>query len=745
MVQLARHSKKIMTNLVIVESPTKAKTIGRFLGKDFKVESSFGHLRDLPKSKMGIDIENNFEPQYIIPRDKQTKATALKKLAQKADKIYFATDEDREGEAISWHLLHILKVPESNTKRIVFHEITKDAILESLKNPRRIDLNLVDAQQGRRLLDRLVGYELSPFLWRKVAKGLSAGRVQSVAVRLIVEREREIEAFKSEEYWQIIADLETESNEEFSAELKKIKGKSIDKFHFNNKEKVDKIIEKIKNQDFYIHELNKKQTKKNPLPPYTTSTLQQDANRRLGFSAKQTMMLAQQLYEGIKLGAQGETGLITYMRTDSLTLSNKFLDEAKNIIIEKFGSKYHEHRVFKTKSKNAQEAHEAIRPTSAAINPDDIKDHLDSRQYKLYKLIWQRALASQMKPALLDTVSADISADDCIFKSNGSTINFQGFLKVYPLQITESILPDLKKNQKLKLKKLHGEQKFTQAPARYSEAGLVKALEQRGIGRPSTYAPTISTILSRNYASLEEKRLKPTEIGTLVNDVLVEHFPKIVDYNFTAQVEEELDDISLGKLSWQTVLKNFYEPFKEHLTHKDEVLNKKDLTEEATDETCEKCNSAMVIKMGRFGKFLACSNYPDCKNTKNINSSGEVEEKEEIKEKCPECGNKLEYKRGRFGKFIGCSNYPDCKYIKPIENKTGVKCPECSQGDIVARRSRRGRTFYACNKYPDCKFSLWSKPTGENCPDCNSLLVFGAAKSIRCSNKECKYKSKQEE
>jgi DNA topoisomerase-1 len=525
---------------------------------------------------MGIDIENDFEPHYIIPRDKQKIATALKKAAQKSDKIYFATDEDREGEAISWHLLQILKVSEAKTERIVFHEITKEAILNSLKKPRKIDLNLVDAQQGRRVLDRLVGYELSPFLWRKVAKGLSAGRVQSVAVRLVVEREREIEAFQSQEYWQILADLKTKKNEIFTAHLQKTDGKSLDKFHFTNKEQVDKVIKELEKTDFTISGITKKQTKKNPLPPYTTSTLQQDANRRLGFSAKQTMMLAQQLYEGVKLGSQGETGLITYMRTDSVSLSEKFLKEASDIIKEKYGPDYHEQKVFKTKSKNAQEAHEAIRPTNVKLNPEQIKEYLDSRQYKLYKLIWQRAVASQMKPALVNTVSVDITASKYTFRSTGAQIHFQGFLKIYPMQISENTLPDLTEKEKLYSEKIYGEQKFTQPPARYSEAGLVKALEQRGIGRPSTYAPTISTILARNYVTLEDKRLKPTEIGMLVNDVLVEHFPQIVDYNFTAKIESELDEIAMGKLRWQKVIKEFYKPFKENLTHKDETLNKKD-------------------------------------------------------------------------------------------------------------------------------------------------------------------------
>ena len=732
-----------MSKLVIVESPTKAKTIGRFLGRGYKVESSFGHLRDLPKSKMGIDIEKDFQPHYVVSHDKQKQVTKLKAAASKAREIYFATDEDREGEAISWHLAKILKISNQQTKRIVFHEITKEAILNSLKEPRLINQNLVDAQQGRRILDRLVGYELSPFLWRKVAKGLSAGRVQSVAVRLIVEREREIENFHSQEYWYIKALVETDRGDKFEATLAKLNGKRLDKFHFIDQKSVTDAITEIKKADFIIKDIIEKLTQRHPLPPFTTSTLQQEANRRLGFSAKQTMVLAQQLYEGVKISASGATGLITYMRTDSLNLAEKFLQEAQTVITANYGADYHCKNFYKTKSKNAQDAHEAIRPTSAGHTPAEIKEYLDNRQFKLYQLIWQRAIASQMKPAKLNTVAIDIQADNYLFRSTGSQIKFPGFLTVYPIQVSENILPKLTQGQKLKTNNIFGEQKFTQPPARYSEAGLVKALEERGIGRPSTYAPIIATVISRHYVALEEKRLKPTDIGLLVTDVLVKHFPEIVDYNFTAAVEEKLDDIALGEIKWQRVIKDFYGPFKKNLIDKEETVKKKDLIEEQTDEQCEKCGAAMVIKVGRFGKFLACSNYPECKNTKNINENGEPEKPETLSEKCPDCGGQLEYKRSRFGKFIGCSNYPDCKYIKSIENKTGVKCPRCASGEIVARRSKRGRTFFGCNQYPRCDFSLWHKPTGETCPDCQSLLVYGPRQTTKCSNQECKYQPKE--
>jgi len=741
-----------MKNLVIVESPTKAKTIAKFLGQDYKIESSFGHIRDLPKSKLGIDVENNFEPQYVIPLKAKKQAAALKKMAEKAEQIYFATDEDREGEAISWHLAEIFKTPKSKVKRIVFHEITEEAIKEALKNPRGIDLNLVDAQQARRVLDRLVGYQLSPFLWKKVARGLSAGRVQSVAVRLIVERERLIQAFKADEYWTMDAKFSGQGKEkiEFEAKLNGIAGKTLDKLEIGSQAQADKILKDLDQAKYQILEIEKKATKKNPLPPFTTSTLQQEANRRLGFSAKQTMMLAQRLYEGIELGRQGSVGLITYMRTDSVNLAEKFLGEAVGYIKEKFGNDYTTGpRKYQAKSKMAQEAHEAIRPTSAYNNPEVVKEYLDPRQFRLYQLIWQRAMASQMAEAIIDTTRIDIEAKgtNYVFRANGSVIKFSGYLKVYPSATTENILPDLKEKEPVDLIELIPNQHFTQPPARFSEAALVKVMEEYGIGRPSTYAPTISTIQDRNYVVKEEKRLKPTDLAFMVNDLLVEHFPKVVDYEFTAHLENDLDEIAEGKIKWQPVIHGFWGPFKKNLDKKDKELDKKKLTEEKTDETCDKCGKPMVIKMGRFGKFLACTGYPDCKNTRPVGDGNAIlEAPKEIGEKCPQCESPLVQRTGRYGPFVGCSNYPKCKYIKKSASQIFGSCPKCGTGKITGKRSRRG-FFYGCDRYPECDFALWGKPAipegatePEKCPDCGSILVHAKDDEIKCSAKGCKYK-----
>ena len=744
-----------MKNLVIVESPTKAKTISKFLGSDYKIESSFGHVRDLPKSKLGVDLEKNFEPQYVIPTKARKKVTELKKLAEKAKTIYFATDEDREGEAISWHLQEIFKTPKDKVKRIVFHEITKEAILEALKNPRGLDLNLVDAQQARRVLDRLVGYQLSPFLWKKVARGLSAGRVQSVAVRLIVEREKEILAFKSEEYWTLDAVFSPKNEDkiEFAAKLAKISDKTVDKLEINNQEQAEKILKDLANAAYQVTDVQYKQTKKTTPPPFTTSTLQQEANRRLGFSAKQTMMIAQQLYEGLDLGSQGQVGLITYMRTDSVNLAQKFLTEAQTYINKNFGENYTKGpKTYQAKSKLAQEAHEAIRPTNVSYSPDSISEFLERRQLKLYELIWQRAVASQMTEALIDTTRIDISAlkTAYVFRATGSVIKFDGYLKIYPINAKENILPALKKDETLNLVSLTPNQHFTQPPARYSEAALVKILEEHGIGRPSTYAPTISTVQDRGYVVKEDRRLKPTELAFLVNDLLVEHFPKIVDFQFTANLENDLDEIASGEIKWQPVIKEFWEPFKENLDKKDKELNKKDITEEKTDQVCERCGKPMVIKFGRFGKFLACTGFPECKNTKPLDGNGQnAEPPKETGEKCPECASPLVKRKGRFGEFVGCSNYPKCKYIKKNQAEFGP-CPKCIQGKIVGKRSRRG-FFFGCNRYPECDFAIWGKPVmaegatePEKCPTCGSILVYAKEDQIKCSSKECKYKRDNE-
>lgn len=734
-----------MSKLVIVESPTKAKTIKGFLGRGYKVESSFGHIRDLPKSKLGVDVENNFEPSYAVPAKAKKTVTNLKKLAQSADEVYFATDEDREGEAISWHLQELLKVPEEKTKRIAFHEITKGAIQEALENPRELNKNLVDAQQARRILDRLVGYKLSPLLWKKVARGLSAGRVQSVAVRLIVEREEERRAFKPVEYWTVEGEAKKGDSENFKLALHKEADKVIGK-HDLKEDKAKQALDEIKGTDLVVSDVKAKENKKGPLPPFTTSTLQQDANRRFGYSAKQTMMLAQQLYEGIKLGTQGSVGLITYMRTDSVNLSDTFKNNAAKYVIDKISAKHIQSggRDFKTKSKMAQEAHEAIRPTDVFNDPESVKEFLDSKQFKLYSLIWQRAVASQMSEAVTETTSVEIEAKDTtwLLKATGTVTKFDGFKAVYDSNGDDNELPEIKTGDKLDLAKLEALQHFTSPPARYSEAGLVKAMEALGIGRPSTYAPTIATIVDRQYVTKEDKRLAPTEMGEIVNKLLMEHFPDIVSYDFTAKMEDDLDEVADGKIKWQPVIKDFYIPFEENLEKKEKEIDKKELTEEKTDEVCEKCGSPMIIKLGRFGKFLACSNYPDCKNTKPINENGEIEEPEKVDEACPECGKPMIMKTGRFGKFIACSDYPKCKTTKKVEKSTGVKCTKCGEGEMVVKRSKRGRNFYGCNKYPDCEHVTWGKPTGELCPECKQLLVVANKTTIKCE--ACDFKKENE-
>ncbi len=740
-------------NLIIVESPTKAKTIAKFIGNNYKVESSFGHIRDLPKNEMGIDIQNNFKPKYVIPRESKKIVSLLKKESQKAQKVILATDEDREGEAIAWHLTEALGLDKENTDRIVFHEITKDAILKALSSPRKIDMNLVNAQQARRILDRLVGYELSPFLWKKVARGLSAGRVQSVAVRLIVEREREIKNFKPQEYWTIIATFANQDNDIFKAKLNKIKGKTIDKFEIKTEKEANNILEQLKNAKYVISTIERKENKKNPPKPFITSTLQQTANRWLGFSAKQTMMIAQQLYEGVEIAGEGQIGLITYMRTDSFNLSNKFLKEAKDYLEESLGKEYalKEPRIFKTKTKGAQEAHEAIRPTEVWRDPESIKDSLSTQQYKLYKLIWQRALASQMPEAVYDSTIVDIEAKGTPyqFRSSGQVLKFDGFLKIYPENSQEFELPKLQEKEELKLEKLDSEQHFTKPPARYSDAGLVKALERYGIGRPSTYAPTIATIIARGYVHRDKnKRLAPKDIAFVVNDLLVEHFPRIVDFQFTAQMETELDNIAAGRIEWQPVVRDFYIPFHINLENKYKEINKKDIMpEEKSEEICDKCGAPMIIKTGRWGKFLACSAFPKCKNIKSLNSKNNDNQDEKIKElqqkyaneKCDKCSSPMVVRNGRFGLFLACSAFPKCKNIKNIgENKQlsiGVKCPKCNKGEIVVKKSKKG-IFYACNQYPKCKNAYWGKPTGEKCPQCGELMIE-TKNGAKCANKEC--------
>ncbi len=737
--------------LVIVESPTKAKTISKFLGKNFTVESSFGHIRDLPKSDLGIDIEAGFKPRYVIPTKAKKTVTKLKKLAEKATEVILASDEDREGEAIAWHLAEALKLPIDKTARIVFHEITREAIEEALDHPRTIDDKLVDAQQARRILDRLVGYELSPFLWKKVARGLSAGRVQSVAVRLIVEREREIEAFKTDEYWSLEAHVLTNAKEQFVAELNKLDGKTLDKLEIKNQSTADALVAELSQEKYIVSAVEKKRAKKSPSAPFTTSSLQQTANRLLGFSAKQTMMIAQQLYEGIELGSEGSVGLITYMRTDSQNLSQKFLDDAKDHLSSTLGKDYtlDEPRRFKTKAKGAQEAHEAVRPSEVSRTPESIKDFLAPNQLKLYRLIWQRAVATQMPAAELDQVAIDISAGRGEFRATGQTIAFDGYLKIYPEKSQELTLPELQEKETLTLEELKPEQHFTKPPARFSDATLVKELEKYGIGRPSTYAPTISTIEARNYVERDEnKRLKPTDIAGVVIDLLVAHFPNIVDMEFTAKLENDLDEIAEGTIGWQPVISGFYGPFHENLTNKYEAVKKDDvMPEKMSEEKCDKCGHQMLIKTGRFGQFLACSNFPECKNIKSLkkNSPEQDEKMKELEEKhkddvCEKCGSPMTIKVGRFGPFLACSGYPKCKNIKNlnVSNEASIKCPVCKEGNIVQKRSRRG-IFYACDRYPDCKTAFNSKPTGEMCPDCGEPLLEGKEGAPKCSSKGCQY------
>ncbi|MEY4744311.1 MAG: topoisomerase topoisomerase protein [Candidatus Parcubacteria bacterium] len=738
-------------SLVIVESPTKAKTIAKFLGKDFTVLSSFGHVRDLPKNDIGVDVEHGFAPKYIVPVKSKKVVSELKKAAAKADTVYFASDEDREGEAISWHLLEILGLPSERVKRITFHEITEDAIRSALANPRELDMRLVDAQQARRVLDRLVGYELSPFLWRKVARGLSAGRVQSVIVRLIVEREREIEKFVAQEYWSIEAMLaKRRGGSAFLSRLVKKDGETLDKFAIATAAAADEVVKHVDGATWTVESVERKTVHRSPSPPFTTSTLQQEANNRLGYSAKQTMMIAQQLYEGVDLGEAGSTGLITYMRTDSVNLSEKFIAEARDWLGKNCGKDAlpGEPRRYKTKSKGAQEAHEAVRPTDVFRTPETVAAHLDDRQLKLYTLVWQRAVASQMADAELMTVTINVdavkaSAPRYGFRANGSTIVKKGFLDVYDTDTKETLLPEVNEKDALSAETVTPKQHFTEPPPRYTEASLVKMLEENGIGRPSTYAPTISTVVDRGYVEKDGRKLKPTELAGHVNDLLVAHFPDIVDTGFTASMEESLDAIAEGGKEWVPVIRDFYVPFAKNLKSKDKEVDKQALIEK-TDQVCEKCGRPMVVKFGRFGKFIACTGFTDkenqCKNTKPMPG----QESPPVDEKCSACGAPMMVKRGRFGEFLSCSRYPDCKTVKPIQKKVGVKCPSCKEGEIIEKKTRRGKPFYACSRYPDCTFALWSRPTGEICPKCSSLIVFAKADTVRCSSKECDYERQAE-
>lgn len=675
-------------SLVIVESPAKAKTISKFLGKNFKVKASMGHIRDLPKSQLGVDIENNYEPKYITIRGKGDLIDELKKEAKKASKVYIATDPDREGEAISWHLAYILGLDISEKCRVEFHEITKKAVVNAIKNPRDINMNLVNAQQARRILDRLVGYEISPVLWKKIKWGLSAGRVQSVAVRLICDREKEIREFVQEEYWTITATLKN-GDRVLDAKLISF---GDEKLKITNKEQADEIIKRLTGKIFYVNEVKKQERRKNPFPPFTTSTLQQEAYKKLNFSTKKTMQIAQQLYEGIEIKGEGSVGLITYMRTDSVRISDEAKKITRDFIKDNYGTEFvpSTERTYKSKG-GAQDAHEAIRPTSVERTPDRIKNSLTNDQYKLYKLIWERFVASQMADAIYDTMSIEFESENYIFKSSGSILKFSGFLSVYRTDEEEEdkLLPDVKEKEEFQPVAIEPKQHFTQPPSRYTEATLVKALEENGIGRPSTYAPIITTILERKYVERDKKFLKPTELGEIVTELLKEYFSDIVDIDFTAEMENKLDEVEQGKENWIDIVDGFYKPLKEKIKIAEEKIGKIKIEEkvEETDIKCEKCGRNMVIKSGKFGRFLACPGYPECKNAKPL--------VEEIDVLCPLCGNKIIVKKSKSGKmFYGCSNYPECKFAswyKPVN----MRCPKC--GKVLYQRKQKDKTIYFCD------------------------------------------------
>lgn len=729
-------------NLVIVESPAKARTIGRYLGTDYRVLSSQGHVRDLPEKEMGVDAAADFRPTYVVPAKAKPIITQLKKAAAGSDTIYFATDEDREGEAIAWHLVELLRPEPAKVQRITFDEITARAIRAALEAPRALDLRLVDAQQARRILDRLVGYELSPFLWKKVQRGLSAGRVQSVAVRLVVEREREIETFKPVEYWSIEADLKGAQGL-FTAKLRTRDKTVLDRLAIRTKDDAETIAREATPGPWVVAAVDENVVHRAPPPPFTTSTLQQAASNLFGFPASRTMRIAQRLYEGVELGAEGPTGLITYMRTDSVSLAREAVEELRGVITGAFGREFlpHAPRAFVTKTKGAQEAHEAIRPTDPARTPERVKGYLDPAEFRLYQLIWRQAVACQMADAAFRSMTVDVlSGQRYGFRATGSRIEFPGYLKVAGTKsVKEIILPEIRQGEPLTLQKLRPLQHATQPPPRYTEASLIRALEAHGIGRPSTYAPTLETIQGRGYVEKDpDRRFLPTDIGKTVNDILVEHFPGVVDVQFTARMESDLDGIARGEKEMVPVLRTFYGPFHANVETKTQTLTKRELTTKATGLTCPECGKPLVERLGRRGRFIGCTGYPDCKYTQPVSEEEKNANHLAAGKTCPDCGGQLVVKRSKYGVFLGCSNYPKCRHIERIEKGTGVNCPKCGKGEIVARRSKRGRTFYGCNTYPACAFALWQKPTGAACPECGSMLV-AARGHFQCSNKACGY------
>jgi len=788
-----------MNSLVIVESPAKAKTINKILGKDFTVKASVGHVKDLPTKELGVDVEKDFEPSYVVIPGKEKIIRELKKASREADQIFLAPDPDREGEAIAWHIAAEIsdkKTSDGKIYRIIFNEITERAVREAIKNPQKIDSDKVEAQQARRVLDRLVGYGLSPLLWRKVRRGLSAGRVQSVAVRLIVDREREIEAFKSEEYWSINAEFEGSNPPAFWARLSKINRQppadiletdgqpaKNSKFLIQNEEAANTIVADLKDKEFVLSEIERKQRKRMPYPPFITSTLQQEAVRKLKFSAKKTMMVAQQLYEGIELGEEGAVGLITYMRTDSHRIAPEAQQWARELIERTYGGDYVPEKPPFYKSKaTAQEAHEAVRPTYPDKYPGNIKQFLSKDQYALYSLIWNRFISSQMCPAQLDQTTFIVVNRESLsvkgkeqpeslhsspltlyeLRASGTVVRFDGFMALYTEgkdEIEEengSTLPALKEGESLKLNSLLPKQHFTQPPPRFTEATLVKALEEKGIGRPSTYATILSTIQDRKYVHKAESRFAPTELGTVVNDYLVEKFPELIDMSFTAKMEDELDHIEDGKLKWVKVVKDFYKPFNRDLTEALKATGKVKPKDIPTETLCEKCGLSMVIRWGRHGRFLACTGFPKCKNTKPIETEGaeqgvaEGQVQQETSEICEKCGSPMVIKSGRYGKFLACSRYPECKNTRPLA--TGIKCPQ-DGGDIVERRSKRGKQFWSCSNYPQCKFASWYRPLPKQCPRCGADFLLEKRDkagniTLFCHKKECGYREaekKQEE
>lgn len=734
-----------MNTLVIVESPTKAATIKGFLGKGYKVTASKGHVRDLPKSKLGIDVKNGFAPQYINIRGKGELIASLRKEVKNADRVLLATDPDREGEAISWHLAAVLGIDPADACRISFNEITKKSLKEAVKNPRPIDINLVDAQQARRILDRLVGYQISPFLWRKIKSGLSAGRVQSVTTRMIVEREREIKDFVPEEYWTITVLLQKPDGRTFEA---KFYGRGAHKLELHNESDAMAVVDAASKNTFTVGEIRNAVRMRKPQPPFITSTLQQEANRKLSFQSQRTMMIAQELYEGVSLGDKSSHGLITYMRTDSLRISDEARDAAKQYICTKYGEEYYPKtpNIYRSR-KNAQDAHEAIRPSDPSLTPEMIKNKVSGDQYKLYKLIWDRFMASQMAPAVFDTVSADICCGEYTFRANGQSIRFNGYLTLYDDSDTDddaasSRLPELATGETLKKQSVKPEQKFTQPPQRFTEGSLIKMLEEKGIGRPSTYTPTITTVISRGYVKREGKSLVPTELGFITTDLMKDAFANIVDYNFTAQMEDDLDRVENGETDYISVLNEFYSDFSKELAEAETKLQdtRIALPKVETGIICEKCGAVMIERQGRFGKFAACPNYPECRNTKPLPDGKKADKKtakpeQEVisDEKCPKCGGDLVMRTGASGPFFACKNYPKCKYTVSIRRESGALCPLCGK-KVLVKQTKTKRFYYVCEDYPTCTFREWYMPAGEVCSKCGGYMLKKNGNIVFCKN-----------